>query len=52
MPSNVRRVAVLTAIALSAALSACTNPVAPAARQQDEAPDRPNTETAMQGSVG
>ena len=51
MPVTVRRIAILTTVALTTALAACTNPVAPSARQLGDTPERPST-TAVQGSVG
>jgi photosystem II stability/assembly factor-like uncharacterized protein len=53
MPHTARRIVTLAAIALTTALAACTNPVAPASPGKVKAPsERPNLDGAYQGAVG
>lgn len=52
MPHTVRRLALVGATALAAAMAACTNPVAPAAPSGADAPaERPSSGVYM-GGVG
>jgi hypothetical protein len=53
MTATARRLAILAAAALTTALAACSNPVAPASGTKVKAPvERPSTAGAYQGSVG
>lgn len=53
MTPTIRRTAILVAAILTTTLAACTNPMAPASGHGTHTPsERPNLDTAYQGSVG